>query len=324
MASIPTKNAVPSENFDDLRFNSAKLDEFVTSSADSYVDRLGIEHLTARGLQNSVVGALLPANNLSDLANKDTSLSNLGGGATGIAVFKAGTQSAARAAIQAAASGSNADITELTGLSTALSIDQGGTGGKTANAARTNLGIGTLGTQNASAVSITGGSIAGINDLAIADGGTGASSAATARANLGAKADAGVTDASNAGAGVVGQVLTNTTSVPSITSAAYTVMATLSLTPGDWDVTGTFNLEPASGTTVTLMQGGLNTVNNNTPGFPYNTRHSGTMSGGGQDRVVPARRFSISAATTIYLVGITFFSGGTMAGNGFIYARRVR
>ena len=55
---------------------------------------------------------------------------------------------------------------------------------------RATLGLGTIATQAASAVAITGGTITGgtitgITDLAVADGGTGASDAANARANLG-------------------------------------------------------------------------------------------------------------------------------------------
>ena len=46
-------------------------------------------------------------------------------------------------------------------------------------------GLGTIATQSASNVSITGGSITGITDLAVADGGTGASTAGDARTNLG-------------------------------------------------------------------------------------------------------------------------------------------
>lgn len=45
--------------------------------------------------------------------------------------------------------------------------------------------LGTMATQNANAVAITGGTITGITDLAVADGGTGASTQSGARTNLG-------------------------------------------------------------------------------------------------------------------------------------------
>jgi len=51
--------------------------------------------------------------------------------------------------------------------------------------ARTSLGLGSIATQDANNVTITGGSVSGITDLAVADGGTGASTASDARTNLG-------------------------------------------------------------------------------------------------------------------------------------------
>lgn len=73
----------------------------------------------------------------------------------------------------------------LPGVDTPIPVANGGTGANTAAGARTSLGLGTIATQAASAVAITGGTITGITDLAVADGGTGASTASAARTNLG-------------------------------------------------------------------------------------------------------------------------------------------
>ena len=48
-----------------------------------------------------------------------------------------------------------------------LSIGNGGTGATNTTDARDNLGLGTIATQDASGVAITGGSVTGITDLAI-------------------------------------------------------------------------------------------------------------------------------------------------------------
>lgn len=73
---------------------------------------------------------------------------NLGGTATGIGVFTAASQAAALAAIGGAADGVNNDITELTGLTTPLSVSQGGTAATSAGAARTSLAVPGLATDN--------------------------------------------------------------------------------------------------------------------------------------------------------------------------------
>jgi ABC-type glycerol-3-phosphate transport system substrate-binding protein len=55
-------------------------------------------------------------------------------------------------------------LTETTGqIPTLVLVTQGGTGATTAAGARTNLGIGTLGTENSNSVAITGGTIDGTN-----------------------------------------------------------------------------------------------------------------------------------------------------------------
>ncbi|HDC4767580.1 TPA: tail fiber domain-containing protein [Enterobacter asburiae] len=51
-----------------------------------------------------------------------------------------------------AAKGANSDITSLSGLTTALSVAQGGTGSTTASGARTKLGLGDLATENSSGI----------------------------------------------------------------------------------------------------------------------------------------------------------------------------
>jgi hypothetical protein len=78
------------------------------------------------------------------------------------------------------------DVTgNATNVAGIVALSNGGTGGTTMETARNGLGLGSISTQSASAVAISGGTITGITDLTIEDGGTGASNATAARANLG-------------------------------------------------------------------------------------------------------------------------------------------
>ena len=70
---------------------------------------------------------------------------NFGGTTVGIAVFTAAGAAAGRSALTAAASGANADITSLTGLTTPLSVAQGGTGESTFTTHGVLIGNGTGG-----------------------------------------------------------------------------------------------------------------------------------------------------------------------------------
>lgn len=55
MATTPTSNQVPSESPRDLKFNAGKIDEFVTSLAQQYIDRFGRAHYTIEGLKQMVL-----------------------------------------------------------------------------------------------------------------------------------------------------------------------------------------------------------------------------------------------------------------------------
>ncbi|MEQ4940183.1 hypothetical protein [Enterobacter hormaechei] len=55
MATTPTNLPVPSESPRDLKFNAGKIDEFVTSFSQWYIDRFGIQHYTIEGLKQLVL-----------------------------------------------------------------------------------------------------------------------------------------------------------------------------------------------------------------------------------------------------------------------------
>ena len=130
--------------------------------------------------------------------------------------------------------------------------------------------LGTIASQNASNVSITGGNISGITDLAIADGGTGASTASAARLNLlpSISTNAGKVLAVNGSASDV-EWITVTGGGGTVTSVALSMPTGFSVSGSPITTNGTLS--------VTTTLSGV--ITGNGSGFSAVTAPSGTIVG---------------------------------------------
>lgn len=153
-------------------------------------------------------------------------------------------------------------------------------------------------------------------------GSTGQNVAITPSTTLGIK---GTTAGDNANAGSVGEYLSVSGGPFPIGSATVFNGALVSLTAGDWDVSGTVAFIPAAGTTsqgylvgISLTTGAIsdfNGVSSLTITQPPSVTWRASP---------PVYRVNVSVTTSVYLVGSVTFSGGTMQAQSLIRARRVR
>ncbi len=137
----------------------------------------------------------------------------------------------------------------------------------------------------------------------------------------------GVTDGSNAAAGVIGEYISSEVLVAgevTCTTGVPVDITSISLTAGDWDVSGEFVFDLTG--TNTRHQGWINTVSATIPTIPNKGGYCQVYLGGiasigtGECRM----RISVNTTTTVYLSVQEAFSGGTGKAYGFIGARRVR
>ena len=147
------------------------------------INKGGTGETTANAALAALGGISDPTSVRGDLIVRGAStLGKLGIGANNYVLKSDGTDPAWGQVAASEITGSVDLTSQVTGT---LPLANGGTNATTASGARTSLGLGSIATQDSNNVSITGGSISGITDLAIADGGTGASDAGDARSNLG-------------------------------------------------------------------------------------------------------------------------------------------
>ena len=141
----------------------------------------------------------------------------------------------------------------------------------------------------------------------------------------------GVTTNSSAPTGYIGEYVESTValgSAVSLTTGVTANVTSISLTAGDWDVSGVVLMDSAATTNITRVGAGTSSTSATadvTKGY-YSHIHSGYVPGGGQFRAMPLNtsRFSLSGTTTIYLVALANFTVSTCTAYGTISARRVR
>jgi hypothetical protein len=144
----------------------------------------------------------------------------------------------------------------------------------------------------------------------------------------------GTTTNDAASAGRIGEYVSSSVVVGSaiaLTNITAATITSISLTAGDWDVTGTVLWNGGATTLVVFANASLSLVAN----FDASNgvvASAGYPSGGSAifasanptSLSVPPVRFSLSATTTIYLVSYCAFTTSTMSAYGTIHARRVR
>jgi len=133
----------------------------------------------------------------------------------------------------------------------------------------------------------------------------------------------------NADAGVVGQLVSSTvaSSGISLTDATFANITTISLTAGDWDVSGVVGVTTGASTTIAYINYGVSTTSatNGALGQVGSLTTPATIAAT-IDFVVsaPVTRLSLASTTTVYLVTRVSFAVSTANAYGVIRARRVR
>lgn len=145
----------------------------------------------------------------------------------------------------------------------------------------------------------------------------------------------GTTTNDNADTGSVGEIVSSNVAFSArsnIATATDSNVTSISLTAGDWDVSGIVGFFGTGTTSVTMVSGWISSTSATAPDVSLRTAEaydaaarilyaSGTM---GTNLCIRPTRMSLSGTTTIYLSARSVFSASTLACYGIINARRIR
>jgi hypothetical protein len=183
MATIPTKNPVPSESYEDLRYNSGVLDAFLNSQEDKFTDRLGVQKETLKSItvnaasaeqienaktaaEQAAADASASSSSASDSAASATSSANAAATSANNAAnsASAASTSAGNAASNASAAASSA--TSAAASASAAASPSGVIDGSNAAAGK----VGQVITNQQTGVSLTSGTPANLTSITLTPG----------------------------------------------------------------------------------------------------------------------------------------------------------
>ena len=213
-----------------------------------------------------------------------------------------------------------------------------GNGGLMVNAATAASGMAVVGSVNASlrwglylgnGVAEGGGNVgSNLQIYAYSDTGAYLSTPMTIVRSTGAVTIKGVTDGSDAGAGNVGEVLSIVLTTPlSIASGATYNIIGLTLTAGDWDVTGELAFLGSAPSIMSALQAGVGPTSGGMPSMSLNgskTILPYTVNALAVQVPITPCRVSLSVSTNYWLLGLANFASGTVTATGKLWARRAR
>jgi len=141
----------------------------------------------------------------------------------------------------------------------------------------------------------------------------------------------GTSNADNANTGNVGeyiQSVVNSGSAVALATGTVANVTSISLSAGDWDVSGIVAFLPAGTTTITQLSSSIGTTSA-TIGSPElgNSQFIYASFAPGANSItqtMPIHRISVASTTVVYLCAKATFATSTMTAYGGIYARRTR
>lgn len=304
---------------------------------------------TAAGARTNLGLGTIATQNANNVAITGGTIDNTPIGQTTPAAVSATTLNSTGGALNGTVGATTPNTGSFTTVtaSTAITVPNGGTGRATLTTHGVLLGEGTAainqtaaGTTGQMLLGVTGADPAfgnnptitgGTVDGAVIGGTTPAAGHFTTVSATGAITPSstngivGTTTNDNANAGSVGEFVTQTASAVSLTPNTPANVTSISLTAGDWDVTGNIQFNAAAGTTIASALASAGTTSATINNSPDRSVIESTQAlANPVSLIAPVQRISITATTTVFLVGNCNFSGGTSSADGRIRARRIR